>query len=260
MTQPAPAVPTATAPATPVVEVVDADVALGGIPVLRGVSLTVGPGEVVAVGGGNGSGKSTLVRTLLGLVAHRRGSVRLFGDPLARFRAWHRVGYVPQRAAVALHATAVGELVASGRLARRRPFVPASRADKAAVATALDLVGMTAKRAVEYVHLSGGQQQRVLIARALAGEPDLLVLDEPFVGVDLATQRRLADLFGDLRDQGTAVLVVLHETGPLGRLVDRTVTLRDGRVVAGADAVGDHHRERTPRVSIVEGMGAPWSS
>jgi zinc transport system ATP-binding protein len=242
-----------------VLEIDDLDVALGGIPILKGVSLGVDAGEIVALMGGNGSGKSTLIRAALGLVEHQRGEVTLFGTPLARFREWARVGYVPQRANVALHATAVGELVASGRLARRRPFVPASKADRAAAAAALDRVGLAHKRSEPFVHLSGGQQQRVLIARALAGEPDFLVLDEPFVGVDLATQDALAAMVADLRDEGHSVLVVVHEQGPFATLIDRTVTLVEGRTADGHHPHDDdHHHEAAGPVALVEEV-TPWS-
>ncbi len=242
-------------------EVSHLHVSLGGIPILKDVSLHVEDGEIVALRGGNGSGKSTLIRGALGLTEHQRGSVSLFGTTLADFRQWELLGYVPQRANVALHATAVGELVASGRLARRRPFVPASRADKAATAAALERVGLTHKRSEPFVHLSGGQQQRVLIARALAGDPRFLVLDEPFVGVDLATQQVLAKLFADLRNDGRSILVVLHEEGPFAPLIDRTVTLLDGRVVDGA-AYGEHAHQVKPArvVTVMEGVEAPWIS
>ena len=162
---------------------------------LRGVTTAVRPGEAVALLGGNGSGKSTLVRAALGLVPARRGTVRLFGEPRRRFRAWHRIGYVPQRSTAGLAGAKVREVVASGRLARRRPFWPASR-DRTGgpCGRALEAVGLAGRAAPSSAHLSGGQQQRVMIARALAGGPDLLVLDEPTAGVDLEHQEVLAEL------------------------------------------------------------------
>ncbi len=241
-------------------EVTDLNVSLGGIPILKDVSLRVDGGEIVALMGGNGSGKSTLIRAALGLVEHQRGTVRLFGTPLAEFRHWERIGYVPQRANVSLHATAVGELVASGRLSRRRPFVPASRTDKAATASALERVGLAHKRTEPFVHLSGGQQQRVLIARALAGEPDFLLLDEPFVGVDLTTQENLAGLFASLRDEGRSVLVVLHETGPFAGLIDRTATLLEGRLAHDRVGHDHHHIEPAGATPLIEGVETPWIS
>jgi zinc transport system ATP-binding protein len=218
----------------PVLQAHDVSVELGGLPVLRGVDLAVRPGEVVALLGGNGSGKSTLVRALLGLVPLSRGSVELFGNPLRRFRSWRDVGYVPQRSAAAPAGAKVREVVASGRLARRRPFAPPRASDRAAVAQALAAVDLTDRAADDLAVLSGGQQQRVLIARALATGPRLLVLDEPTAGVDLAHQEVLTAVIADLVAGGTAVLVVLHEVGGLGTLVDRGVVLREGRVALDA--------------------------
>jgi zinc transport system ATP-binding protein len=223
----------------------DVSVELGGLPVLRGVGLTVRPGETVTLLGGNGSGKSTLVRALLGLTPHQRGAVRLFGTPLGRFADWKRIGYVPQRSTAALSNALVREVVAAGRLAHRPPFAPPRRADRQATVAALSAVGMADRAGEELRRLSGGQQQRVLIARALATQPDLLVLDEPNAGVDLEHQQVLADVIARLVGEGVAVLVVLHEVGALAPLIDRAVVLRDGRVVhdgpLGMLGRGRHH-------------------
>jgi zinc transport system ATP-binding protein len=214
-----------------VVRVTDGGVVLGGRPVLRGIDLTVTSGEVVAVLGENGSGKSTLVRASLGLVPWRRGSVELFGAPLRRFRDWRRIGYVPQRLTATSGVPAsVWEVVASGRLARRGPLRPMRRADKVAVTEAIDVVGLADRRKDGCSTLSGGQQQRVLIARALAGEPDLLVLDEPTSGVDLAHQDDFAAILGRFVERGTTVVLVAHEMGPLEPLISRTVVMTDGRI------------------------------
>ena len=215
----------------PVLRVADGGVVLGGRPVLRGIDLTVSSGEVVAVLGANGSGKTTLVRAALGLTPLRRGSVELFGTPLERFRDWRRIGFVPQRVtATAGVPASVWEVVASGRLARLRPLQPMRRADKDAVRDAIEAVGLTERTGDGCSSLSGGQQQRVLIARALAGGPELLVLDEPTAGVDLANQDTFADILRRLVDQGTTIVLVAHEMGPLEPLISRTVVMRDGRV------------------------------
>ncbi|MEU8586941.1 metal ABC transporter ATP-binding protein [Streptomyces sp. NPDC048664] len=204
---------------------------LGARPVLRGVDLEVRRGEVVALLGANGSGKSTAVRTAVGLVPVASGAVELFGGPRERFRDWRRVGYVPQRttAAGGVPAT-VAEIVASGRLARSR-FGRARKADRDAVRAALELVGMADRAKDRMDALSGGQHQRVLIARALASRPELLIMDEPLAGVDLASQQTLAHTLQGQVAGGTSVLLVLHELGPLEPLIDRAVVLRDGRVV-----------------------------
>jgi zinc transport system ATP-binding protein len=208
----------------------DLTVELGGLPVLRGVSISVRAGEAVALMGGNGSGKSTLVRTLLGLLAHQRGALRLFGSPLDEFREWWRVGYVPQGSPALLSGSKVKEVVAAGRLARRRPLRPLTQQDRAAVRDAIALVGLPEQLNTDIAGLSAGQQQRVLVARALAGNPDLLVLDEPTSGVDLEHQRALAELLAGLLSAGKSVLIVLHDVGPFGRLIDRAIVLSDGRV------------------------------
>ncbi|GGU33185.1 ABC transporter [Streptomyces coeruleorubidus] len=216
---------------------------LGSRPVLRGIDLTVHHGEVVALLGANGSGKSTAVRSIIGQVQTGAGEIELFGTARRRFRDWHRVGYVPQRttAAGGVPAT-VTEVVSSGRLSRAR-FGVLRKADHAAVRAALELVGM-ADRAKDSVNaLSGGQHQRVLIARALASEPELLIMDEPMAGVDLASQEVLAHTLREQVSQGTTVLLVLHELGPLEPLIDRAVVLRDGCVVHDGpppQAVGQH--------------------
>jgi zinc transport system ATP-binding protein len=218
-------------PMTDVLLAEDLGVELGGLPVLRGIDLRVGEGEAVALMGGNGSGKSTLVRALLGLIPAQRGSIRLFGEPLDRFRDWSRVGYVPQRSTITQSAATVREVVAAGRLARRPPFFPARAKDRRAVVDALAAVEMAGRVHSELSRLSGGQQQRVLIARALAGEADLLVLDEPTAGVDLAHQRTLAELIERLVRDGRSALIVLHEVGPLRGLIDRATVLHEGRIV-----------------------------
>jgi zinc transport system ATP-binding protein len=209
----------------------DLSVELGGLPVLRGISFRLGAGEALALLGGNGSGKTTLVRTLMGLIPVTRGEVDLFGTPLRRFRHWSRIGYVPQKSTASLSGAKVKEVVASGRLAHRTPFLPASRQDRQSVQDALAAVDLADRAGAEMAHLSGGQQQRVLIARALAGQPDLLVLDEPTAGVDLEHQEVLATLLEKLIADGTSVLVVLHEVAALAPLIDRALVLRDGRVI-----------------------------
>lgn len=216
--------------AAPVLALRGVSAALGGRPVLRGVDLTVRRGEAVALLGANGSGKSTLVRATVGEVPLTDGELTLFGTPLRRFRAWWRVGYVPQRATAATGVAAtVREVVTAGRLARRG-LRPLRREDRAAVDAALELVGLADRARDPVGGLSGGQHQRVLIARALAGEPELLLMDEPLAGVDLDSQQILAEVLRAQLRRGTALLVVLHEQGPLRSLLHRAVLLEKGRI------------------------------
>lgn len=251
----------------PILDIQDAVVSYGQRPILRGVSLAVVPGEVIAVLGANGSGKSTLVRAALGLVPLSRGGVRLFGTPPHRFRQWWRIGYVPQRigAAGGVPAT-VAEVVGSGRLARRGILRPPGRADRAAVAAALAAVGLTERAAEPVATLSGGQQQRTLIARALAGEPEALVLDEPTAGVDAVSQEAFAAALESFVGAGGTVLLVAHELGPLRPLISRAVVVHDGKIAhdgevpepAGhhADPDHDHVHPHDPR----ERHAGMWSA
>jgi zinc transport system ATP-binding protein len=240
--------------AEPVVRLRGAAVGYGDRAAIRGVDLDLARGEVLAVLGPNGAGKSTLVRGILGLAPLLAGSLELFGVPSSAFRDRYRIGYVPQRHTIhgALPAT-VREVVASGRLARRRWWARAGAADRAAVDEAVFTVGLSDRADEPVATLSGGQQRRALIARALAAEPDVLVMDEPTAGVDTANQQVLADTLGSLVDRGATLLVVTHEVGPLVPLVTRATVMRDGRVaydgpltaamVGASDAAlgGDHH-------------------
>lgn len=228
----------------PVIATRGATVTYGGRAVVRGVDLAVEPGEAVAVMGANGSGKSTLIKAVVGLAPLAAGAIELFGVPRRRFRDWKRVGYVPQRtgAASGVPATAV-EVVSQGRLGHRLLGLPPRRADRDAVARSLDEVGLADHARCAVDTLSGGQQQRVLIARALATEPDLLIMDEPTVGVDAETQAALAEVVAARIDAGCAVLLVTHELGPLTDRLDRAVVLADGRLVhdgAPPHPVGEH--------------------
>ena len=216
-------------------------VAISGRPILRGIDFSVEAGAFVALMGANGSGKTTLVRTITGLLPLTSGELRLFGTPFAEYDAWSRLGFVPQRPGASSGVpTSVWEVVASGRLTRRRLLRPLSRADRAAIDHALEVVGLADRRHDGVTSLSGGQQQRVLIARALAGEPELYVLDEPTAGVDLPSQQALADALGRLKSAGATVVLVAHELGPLAPLVDRAVVLRDGRVTYDGPPLADH--------------------
>ncbi|GAA1331722.1 ATP-binding cassette domain-containing protein [Brachybacterium rhamnosum] len=245
----------------PVLEARDLHVSLGGSPVLDGVDLRIAPGEMVALLGANGSGKSTLLRALLGLIPLASGEVTLLGSP-ARRRAGHdRLGYVPQDSASggSIPATA-REAVAAGLLGPRTWTV--RRSDRR-VQEALDAVGLGDLAGRPVTRMSGGQRRRVMIARALVRRPELLVLDEPFAGIDLPTQELIAGLFRDLSASGTTILVVLHETGALAEHLSRAVVLDHGRVVHDgpvsalpAQSHGDDHDDHSgPAGHIDECLG-----
>jgi zinc transport system ATP-binding protein len=207
-----------------------------GRPVLTEVELRVAQGEFVAVAGPNGGGKTTLLRLALGLETPAAGTVRLLGDPADRCRRRREVGYLAQRAVLGGEAPAtVREVVAAGRLARSRLLGPPRRGDREVVERAIARVGLTTRARSPLRTLSGGMQQRAFIAKALACEPTLLVLDEPTTGVDAAAQESLAQLLDELhRELGVTILYVSHEFGAVERYVQRLVLVRGGIVFDGA--------------------------
>ncbi|WP_082563735.1 MULTISPECIES: metal ABC transporter ATP-binding protein [unclassified Nocardioides] len=224
-----------------VLEIEDGSVAISGRPILRHIDVRIERGEFVALMGANGSGKSTLVRAMTGLLRIGGGSVTLFGAQLSDFHDWHRIGFVPQRATAASGIpVSVWEVVASGRLTRRRLLRPLLRKDRQAIKDALDVVGLRDRSHDGINTLSGGQQQRVLIARALAGEPELFFLDEPTAGVDLPNQQALALALETLKSRGATVVLVAHELGPMTPLVDRAIVMRDGRIAYDGPPLADH--------------------
>ncbi len=256
MTDPDPPADLAVAP---VAEFRGCDIGYEGRAVVAGLDLVIAPGEVLGVLGANGSGKSTMIRGLLGLTPVLAGEVRLFGTPRSQFRDWSRVGYVPQRQTVAggIPST-VTEVVSSGRLTGLRPWRRFGRADRAAVADAIAAVDLTGHERTSMTALSGGQQRRVLIARALATGPDLLVLDEPTAGVDRANQEALAVALGALVDQGTTIVLITHELGPVEPLITRAIVLRDGSVVHdGPPLDHDFHHEHDDEWHHAHGDAPP---
>jgi zinc transport system ATP-binding protein len=205
----------------------------GAPPVLRDVDLEIGQGEFVAIAGPNGGGKTTLLRLALGLESPDSGTVELFGEPAVSFGARERIGYLPQRTQLGIEAPiTVREVVTAGRVPRRGILRSRRNGNDAAlIDEAIERVGLTPQARSVFSRLSGGQQQRALIAKALCGEPDVLVLDEPTAGVDVDAQEALAGLLGDLHtDLGVTILFVSHEFGAVERLVQRLVLVR-GRIV-----------------------------
>jgi zinc transport system ATP-binding protein len=206
-----------------------------GVDVLHDVSLEVAQGEFVGLAGPNGGGKTTLVRLVVGLERPRRGSVRVFGEPPERLTRRFRIAYLPQRAQVELDAPiSVDELVTAGRTPKRGIFGRLGPDDRAAVRRSIERVGLAEQAARPLRTLSGGQQQRAFIAKALAAEPELLVLDEPTIGVDVDAQEAIAVLLDELRRElHVTVLYVSHEFGAIEPYVERLVLVRGGIVFDG---------------------------
>jgi zinc transport system ATP-binding protein len=204
--------------------------------VLEDVDLRIAEGEFVAVAGPNGGGKTTLLRVLLGLERPSAGQVRLFGEPADRFSRRSLLAYLAQRSELGGDApTTVREVVSTGRIAARGLFGPLRRPDRDLVDEAIARVGLGDVADAPLRLLSGGMQQRAFIAKALAGRPSLLVLDEPTTGVDAESQESLAALLDTLHsDLGVTILYVSHEFGAVERFVERLVLVRRTIVFDGS--------------------------
>jgi zinc transport system ATP-binding protein len=203
--------------------------------VLRDVDLLIEEGEFVAIAGPNGGGKTTLLRLALGLERPTSGRVELFGEPASRVTRRERIGYLPQRTQLGIDApVTVREAVTAGRTPRRGVLGPLRADDRRAVEEAIARVGLTSQAGSILATLSGGQQQRALIAKALAAQPELLVLDEPTAGVDVDAQESLARLLAELhRGLGVTILFVSHEFGAVEGFVERLVLVRGGIIFDG---------------------------
>ena len=204
--------------------------------VLEDVELELGEGEFVAVAGPNGGGKTTLVRIMLGLERPGEGTALLFGEPAHRFSGRRSLGYLAQRSEAGGDAPAtVREVVSAGRLATGRLVGRLARDDRDLVAEAIGRVGLTHVVDAPLRTLSGGMQQRTFIAKALAAQPSLLVLDEPTTGVDVESQESLAELLADLHGElGVTIVYVSHEFGAVERHVERLVLVRRTIVFDGS--------------------------
>jgi zinc transport system ATP-binding protein len=224
---------TETIAADPLIELRRAAIGYDDRAAVAEIDFVLRRGEVVALVGPNGAGKTTLVRGILGLATVLSGQVLLFGEPAARFGARFRIGYVPQRHTVggAIPST-VQEVVSSGRLPRTPLWGRTSKADREAVREAISTVGLDELRNCPVSILSGGQQRRTLIARALAGQPDVLVMDEPTAGVDAASQAGLTRTLAELVESGMTLLVVTHEIAPLLPILTRVVLIEEGRIAS----------------------------
>jgi ABC-type Mn2+/Zn2+ transport system ATPase subunit len=221
--------------------------------VLRGVSARLVPGQVVALMGPNGSGKSTLLKVILGLLEPLGGRVEVLGAPPARLdRRRHQIGYVPQLRDVdrAFPAT-VFDLAMMGRVGRLGLFRRPSARDREIVASALDQVGLRDLADRPFGAMSGGQQQRAFMARALAQEPDLLVLDEPAAGVDEEHRARTGQLLADLRTRGVSMLIATHDIDELEPLAfDEHWHLFKGRLsIDVVDSAPNTDRHESPTVA-----------
>ncbi len=197
----------------PVIELRDVSFAYGSNAVLELISFAIEKGDYVGIVGPNGGGKTALLKIIVGLLAPHAGSVLINGIPSVSFKKRFEIGYIPQRIASdsASFPATVYEVVESGRIPRLGLLNSLTKEDKSSIEKALFVARIADLRNKLMSELSGGQRQRAYVARALAGEPRVLILDEPFVGVDIATQKEFYAFLKELNESGLTILFVSHD-------------------------------------------------
>ncbi|WP_343635972.1 metal ABC transporter ATP-binding protein [Fluviicola sp.] len=196
------------------------------------VSLTINAGKITGIIGPNGSGKSTLLKGILGIIPVKRGEVTFFGSSLEKYRS--KIAYVPQRESIDWDfPITVEEVVAMGRIRPKKWWSRTTMADKDIVKETLKKVQLSEFAHRQIGQLSGGQQQRVFLARALAQEAELIVMDEPFVGIDMASQESILAIVQKLRDSGKTVIIVHHDLSVVAQYFDEVVLLNKKLIASG---------------------------
>lgn len=221
------------------IEVQDLSFAYEGNVVLDHVTFGVDRGDYVGIIGPNGGGKTTLLKILVGLLQPQSGSVKFSGVPIRAFKQKFQIGYVPQRVAqdnVAFPAT-VREVVESGRVATKSFFGRLNSQDAAAVDRALTMAHVEDLQYKLMSALSGGQKQRVYVARALAAQPKILILDEPFVGIDLTTQKDFYAFLKELNQEGLTIIFVSHDIDVISEEVKSVLCLNRGLLCVGSPSI-----------------------
>lgn len=244
-----------------VIEARDLTVAYNESPVLWDLDIDIEQGKATAIVGPNGAGKSTLLKAILGLVPIAAGATRIFDSSLDQVR--QRVAYVPQRGSVDWDfPTNALDVVVMGRYGRLGWFRRPGRADLDIARDCLSRVGMTSFADRQISQLSGGQQQRVFLARALAQQADLYLMDEPFVGVDAVTERAIVQLLHEVRDAGNTVVAVHHDLESVRDYFDNVILLNVGLIAAGPvdDVFTEENLRRTyqaPSIPLGPAGSAP---
>jgi manganese/zinc/iron transport system ATP- binding protein len=240
------------------VEVQDLTVAYDRKPVLFDVDVTIPRGVMAAILGPNGAGKTTLLRTILGLIKPAAGNIRVLGQPLARVR--NQLGYVPQRTSVdwTFPATVL-DVVLMGTYGQLGWFRRPGSRQRLQAMEALERLHVANLSNRPIGELSGGQQQRVFLARALVQNAPLLLLDEPFAGIDAITEKAIVELLRELRDQGTTIVAVHHDLHTVNDYFDWVLLLNRRPVAAGTTESTFHtenlRRAYGSRVSILGSVG-----
>jgi len=223
---------TESSPSPAPLEIHDLTVAYHKKPVLYGIDLNIPRGSLIGIIGPNGAGKSTLIKAVMGLLPVSSGWIKVFGKPYKE--NFHRVGYVPQRESVDWDfPVSVMDVVLMGRYGHLRLAQRPTKQDREIAKDCLEKVNLLPFAGRQISNLSGGQQQRVFLARALAQDSDLYLMDEPFVGVDAATEEAIITLLRELKSRGKTLLVVHHDLAGAREYFDRLILLNMRLVAFG---------------------------
>lgn len=218
----------------PIFDVKNLNFRARGQDILSNISLEIFNGEYIAIIGPNGGGKTTLIRMLLGLDIPTNGHIKIFGKKLKNFKDWNKIGFVPQRAAQVdqnFPATAL-DIVKMGRTSKRKLFARESEDDVRAVDDAMFKMDILDLKDKMVGTLSGGQRQRVMIARALASNPEILILDEPNTGVDIASQQNFYALLAKLNKEDKITIVfITHDIGVIADDIGRLFTINQKAII-----------------------------
>lgn len=222
---------------TPIIELESVSYSYNHESALQGISLTFNKGDYDGIVGPNGGGKTTLIKIILGLLKPDSGQVKLFGQNIEKFRDWTKLGYLPQKMVQAdiRFPITVKEVVGQGRIAKAGLFKRFSDYDRKAIDRALEISDVHHLKDRLISDLSGGERQRVFIARALASEPEVLLLDEPATGIDVAAQDMFYRFLKDLnRDLGITILFVSHDIDVLVHEATSLICINRRLVCAGS--------------------------
>ena len=218
----------------PIFEVKNLNFTVRGQSILSNISLEIFGGEYVAIIGPNGGGKTTLIRMLLGLDTPTTGVIKLFGKKISNFKEWNKIGYVPQRASLvdANFPATVLDIVKMGRVSKRALFSRESQEDRDTVKDAMLKMDVLDLKEKMVGTLSGGQRQRVMIARALASNPEILILDEPNTGVDMRSQQSFYRLLSRLnKEEGITIVFITHDIGVIADDIGRLFTINQKAII-----------------------------
>lgn len=232
-----------------IIEIKNLNFSYGDKSIIKDVSFNIHRGDYIGIIGPNGGGKTTLVKLILGLLKPDSGSVSLFGEPCAKFKNWPKIGYVAQKVTNfdSKFPATVNEVVSMGRFSQRGLLKSLNKTDKSQVSQALQEVEMSEYKNRLIGNLSGGQQQRVFIARALAQQPEIIFLDEPTSGVDLASQEKFYELLKKLNSKLNITLVLIsHDIDAITKEVTEIVCINQSLIFYGLakEFLKEEHSEK----------------